>query len=67
MTNVQPSTTKFINAANGAKLTVKCSGILSVCVNGNDIDIKNVLCVPEVICFMFDKIWQQSEFCEKWL
>lgn len=48
MFNVRASTTKFINSANGAKMAVKCVGDMSACINGNEIDIKNVLCVPEL-------------------
>lgn len=46
--NIRQSSTKLINAANGVQLKVKCAGDLNVCVNGNDITIYDVLCVPEL-------------------
>lgn len=48
LVNIRKSSTKIIHAANGAQLKVKCAGDLNVCVNGNEITIYDVLCVPEL-------------------
>lgn len=46
--NVRPSTTKQISVANNQKMDVDTVGDMTININGRSIDVKDVLCVPDL-------------------
>lgn len=48
LTNVRPTPTTKIRVANNEHLSVKCIGDMSIEIDGANIEMKNVLCVPNL-------------------